>query len=633
MSPIVLKFCILLFSTLFHLVNNASLDVGNKYQEFTGDQGLYTHKDDVEILTENNFKDAIIGSNRAWFVEFYNSWCGFCQRFAPSWKELATDIYHWRDMVVVAAINCANDQNYPLCRDYEIMAYPTLRYYPEGFEETPKNYGKNINRGVTAGDHRYDLVREIMIEQKQGRGKQFPDISPFSGSNIQAIFHGAASDIKIALLLIQEPESLLGPQLLLDLHKTPHLITKYAYSNNTDLIAGLPHSGSSSLHLIEKKKEAETLRPPFYDRKDILDFLKEKLKERDIEINFETEKEKKEKLQEKQQEVNDLLEKIKKMGDAVFQMDLETALRYSLKREVGGLKEITGEKLQALRTYVQVLAKYFPFGINGKALLQEISALVEASDPVEGNKIGTLVRNAENESRQVFSTPQKWLACQGSSPQYRGYPCGLWRMFHYLTVNVADYSHELRGDNPRLVLEAMHGYIKNFFGCADCSQHFQEMAAKREIFKVSSFDNAILWLWEAHNEVNNRLSGDPTEDPDFPKLQFPSEKNCQQCRKSDGSWDSTEVLKYLKHIYSNVNISYLGADTKVIYLGLEESANNSAGLQTEDVQIQTRPVGQGLTRRSDGMSSATTTKDKAFLRLLTFLVLTVSGVFNLWARN
>lgn len=150
-------------------------------------------------------------------------------------------------------------------------------------------------------------------------------------------------------------------------------------------------------------------------------------------------------------------------------------------------------------------------------------------------------------------------------------------MFHYLTVNVADYDVGLRGDNPRLALEAMHGYIKHFFGCADCSQHFQDMAARRKIDQVSSFDDSIIWLWSAHNEVNTRLSGDATEDPEFPKIQFPSKKNCPKCYNSDGSWNSTDVLKYLKHMYSNVNVRYLGADTKVIYQGHEGEHSTAHG--------------------------------------------------------
>ena len=53
--------------------------------------GLYDENDEVLILNENNFDENIVGSSNAWIVEFYNSWCGHCIRFAPFWKNLAND--------------------------------------------------------------------------------------------------------------------------------------------------------------------------------------------------------------------------------------------------------------------------------------------------------------------------------------------------------------------------------------------------------------------------------------------------------------------------------------------------------------------------------------------------------------
>lgn len=76
---------------------------------------------------------------------------------------------------------------------------------------------------------------------------------------------------------------------------------------------------------------------------------------------------------------------------------------------MGGLKEISGEKLQALRNYLKVLVKHFPFGRNGKALLQQISEIAGSSDPVHGGDIAKLVKENEKDDKQVFSTPQKWL--------------------------------------------------------------------------------------------------------------------------------------------------------------------------------------------------------------------------------
>lgn len=55
-------------------------------------QGLYGVNDKVNILGSHNFNESVHGSPSAWLVEFYNSWCGHCQNFAPIWKEFAASI-------------------------------------------------------------------------------------------------------------------------------------------------------------------------------------------------------------------------------------------------------------------------------------------------------------------------------------------------------------------------------------------------------------------------------------------------------------------------------------------------------------------------------------------------------------
>jgi len=72
--------------------SNAAAINKNQYQNLIGGQGLYNASDDVVILNATNFKTSVYGSNKSWLVEFYNSWCGFCYRFAPTWKALANDI-------------------------------------------------------------------------------------------------------------------------------------------------------------------------------------------------------------------------------------------------------------------------------------------------------------------------------------------------------------------------------------------------------------------------------------------------------------------------------------------------------------------------------------------------------------
>ena len=102
----------------------------------------------------------------------------------------------------------------------------------------------------------------------------------------------------------------------------------------------------------------------------------------------------------------------------------------------------------------------------------------------------------------------------------------------------------------------MREYIRHFFGCRHCAEHFVNMAARVE-YDVLNGTDALMWLWRSHNLVNQRLQGDHTEDPVHPKIQFPSPAACPQCRMTirgrygtTERWKEEEVLPYLMDFYS-----------------------------------------------------------------------------------
>lgn len=568
-------FLLLLFVELSF---NASLSINEqkRYKSLIEGQGLYTTNDDVEILTSHNFKTSLYGKKHAWIVEFYNSWCGFCQRFAPSWKALATDLRDWSDVVKVGAIDCSDDDNVPICRDFDIMAYPTLRYFNEFYEEGPKNLGVEVKKGDDVHSHRRSLLETMITEQKKGKGKEFPNLIPYTHPNKNSLFEDVPIGVKYVFLVFESEHSLYGAEIAMDLHRVPKIAIRYALVNNTELASSMKIADFPSMVVLGDDETYQKFDPNVYNtRETFRQAIKEFLKPKGLDVpdptpkNIFTGKWLEAQVPDmaglmEAREFAALKQRILKMGDVVFQMDLETALRYSLKHEIGSVREITDEKLDALRKYLDVLAKYFPFGKNGQVFLRELRNTAFSKALVHGSDITNAVEEAET-SKRVFSSPQRWLGCRGSSPDRRGYPCGLWKLFHYLTVNAA----EQNSSEPREVLDAMYKYVKNFFGCADCSRHFQEMARAKDMQGVSSSESAILWLWMAHNDVNKRLAGDQTEDPEFPKIQFPSNDRCPHCKLSDSSWNYPEVLKYLKNMYNSINVRYIGSDTRVLHLGLD----------------------------------------------------------------
>lgn len=180
-------------------------------------------------------------------------------------------------------------------------------------------------------------------------------------------------------------------------------------------------------------------------------------------------------------------------------------------------QEYNAVQVEALRRYFTVLNAYFPFdNENPRRFVKRMAQWFHESRNVTDAKNLHAIMRAGSEG--YLPGLQPWKACSGSQRHLRGYPCGLWLLFHVLTVS--EYSKPRpEGDlaNLHSVLLAMRAYVTNFFGCKNCAQHFKQMSAN--ISDNLRYPNSsVMWLWQAHNQVNERLKGDASEDPLHPKV-------------------------------------------------------------------------------------------------------------------
>ena len=67
---------------------------------------LYSKEDNLLCMTNSSLMSTVLESNYSWIVEFYASWCGHCQFFAPKWKEFATSIksQRWLQECVITCL-------------------------------------------------------------------------------------------------------------------------------------------------------------------------------------------------------------------------------------------------------------------------------------------------------------------------------------------------------------------------------------------------------------------------------------------------------------------------------------------------------------------------------------------------
>ncbi|KAG0329481.1 protein disulfide isomerase (PDI) protein [Dissophora globulifera] len=89
--------------------------------------GLYSSKDHVVEVNNQNFQSEVMDSNHLVMVEFYAPWCGHCKNLAPHYKAAAKNLH---GIVKMAAIDCDDDKNRPVCSQYDIKGFPTIKVFP-----------------------------------------------------------------------------------------------------------------------------------------------------------------------------------------------------------------------------------------------------------------------------------------------------------------------------------------------------------------------------------------------------------------------------------------------------------------------------------------------------------------------
>ncbi|VBB30788.1 unnamed protein product [Acanthocheilonema viteae] len=521
--------------------------------------------DPIMQLDAATFYDTIFMQNHAFVVEFYADWCGHCRAFAPFYLDFASTIRSWKDVVTVAAINCADIINQNICSDEEIIGYPMILYYPryarsrvDAIKLEPKHSLPHM---------RSQLAQVIRNEYNQFHYADWPDFTFLTTDSAMALRNvwNQLNDSHQFLVLLFEQFDSVGVEFLLDMFplqrtvitrriivsspviqsftitQLPYILVFKRDQNNP--IYQSPY-GSNSLQEVMRVTYATEILPvsrilpvpplpPFKQQQDIVKC--ELYHDRCRELYYVSE-----------------ADMLKAMRMAIFDEVIKTD------------SNITSTNFTALLDFISVLAEHFPTytanTTSSETTNQKSSASLKQSTRAKSvflhlrhfleahrakSVISTAVwRNQFQNIERLYGYPfpmnASWEHCKGTALGYRGYTCGLWTTFHAITVNA--FVQKLQ--SPISLLLSIRGWVVNFFGCLNCRQHFLHMTTtlypltKR---RVQSAYDMIFYLWRAHNIVNARLHGDKaTEDPQFEKQQFPPIGDIEKCDISE-SFKQTET--------------------------------------------------------------------------------------------
>ncbi|XP_035270619.1 sulfhydryl oxidase 1 [Anguilla anguilla] len=546
----------------------------------SAEAGLYTPTDQIVILNPDTVDSVLFNSSSALVVEFYASWCGHCIAFSPVWKSLARDVKEWKPAVDLAAIDCADEVNRMTCFRFGITGYPTLKFFHA--------YSRSESQGQRLKAPPYDVrgLRHLVIDTMETHEETWPPacppLEPASKAEIDNFFETNSGGY--LALVFEEAGSYVGREVTLDLLQYENITVRRVLSTEDGLVSKLGVTEFPSCYLYRPGGNFTRLGVDI-EARTFYSYALQRLPGviragKSLTV------------------VSDLHENTTQQEwrpfnrTRVYMSDLESALHYSLRVELAAHPVISGEDLTALKRYVSVLAKYFPGRPMVQNLLQSVDAWLKERGDSEllYSSLQDMLDNTGQIPDAVLPEGVKWVGCQGTQAHFRGYPCSVWTLFHVLTVQAM----KTPGAAPLEVLQALRGYVHSFFGCRYCASHFETMA-RENMNQVRSPATAALWLWYRHNRVNNRLAGALSEDPSFPKVQWPPPDLCPRChtvkRNGEHSWNQEEVLRFLKEYFSSERLlqDYLEGEAQL----LREQREKLAARREQEAQRGADGKGEG----------------------------------------
>mmetsp|Transcript_36687 Transcript_36687/g.84407 ORF Transcript_36687/g.84407 Transcript_36687/m.84407 type:complete len:463 (+) Transcript_36687:93-1481(+) len=229
----------------------------------------------------------------------------------------------------------------------------------------------------------------------------------------------------------------------------------------------------------------------------------------------------------------------------VNEWDMKLATAMFIRRAVDELHQSQGEPAhrnasRAFGDFVRLLAERYP-SAKCRHGFRDLHKIYQANKSITADDLERKWQMCEGLHWDHFR--QGWSACMGTLPGTRGFTCGLWSLMHSLTAREGSHF------TPLQAFTTLRAALWHFFDCQDCKRHFFSMPVSVAV--ADTREDAQLWWWAVHNEVNARLYIEEAEsgagDPGFVKMQWPPPDLCPACRTSSFLTSGRKALRKASH--------------------------------------------------------------------------------------
>lgn len=269
--------------------------------------------------------------------------------------------------------------------------------------------------------------------------------------------------------------------------------------------------------------------------------------------------------------------------------DMYRSFHFSLKYEVFASNEpLAADSREALRQWLRLLQMTMP--PSWSELHNLLSALLTDFD--------SIVQGEENLTNILNRFPpvdMKWSEACSHGEKGMGFTCGLWKLFHLMTVGAVEWNslhmakkngNSVKKISPMETANILRNFIQHFFRCEVCRTEFVQTFnscqqnhchslfasttnANDPSFTMADWIQFPIWLFELHNAVTRRLLHEKAEREGWKQPvgrqevqdhEWPSRASCPKCWRpfatNEAESEKSMSLFDYDHVYKFLRLEY-----------------------------------------------------------------------------